>query len=224
VTGTWKGLFDGPTTTRPTGHLVVFSLKHLPEEAKTVGTLLTLDAVWRQVTDPARRRPRLVIVDEGWLLMRQTEGARFLFRMAKAARKHWCGLTVITQDAADVLGSDLGRAVVANAATQILLRQAPQAIDAVADAFALSGGERQMLLSARRGLGLLACGNDRVAFAVASSPQEHFLATTDPAELAELEPDPGSYDPDQGADLGGYLGADLGDGVDAVAGDGEEEL
>jgi hypothetical protein len=138
--------------------------------------------------------------------------------MAKAARKHWCGLTVITQDAADVLGSDLGQAVVANAATQILLRQAPQAIDQVAEAFALSGGERQMLLSARRGHGLLACGTDRVAFAVVSSPQEHFLATTDPAELAELEPDPGSYDPDQGADLD----ADLGEGFSAALDDGDD--
>jgi type IV secretory pathway VirB4 component len=203
VTGTWKGLFDGPTTTQPRGHLVVFSLKNLPEEAKTVGTLLALDAVWRRVTDPARRRPRLVIVDEGWLLMQQTEGARFLFRLAKSARKHWAGLTVITQDAADVLGSDLGRAVVSNAATQILLRQAPQTIEHVAEAFTLSQGERQMLLAARRGHGLLACGNDRVAIEIVSSPEEHLLATTDPAELADLEPELDARRPD---------GTGLGDG------------
>jgi hypothetical protein len=42
---------------------------------------------------------------------------------------------VVTQDAADVLGSDLGLAVISNAATQILMRQAPQAIDAVTAAF-----------------------------------------------------------------------------------------
>lgn len=38
--------------------------------------------------------------------------------------------------------SNLGQAVVANAATQILLRQAPQSIDALAEAFSLSAGER----------------------------------------------------------------------------------
>ena len=64
--------------------------------------------------------------------MREPEGAKFLFRMAKAARKHWAGLAVVTQDAEDVLGSDLGRAVIANAATQVLLRQAPQAIGPIA--------------------------------------------------------------------------------------------
>jgi type IV secretory pathway VirB4 component len=126
ITGTHKGLFDGPTTTRPDGHLVVFSVRDLPDELKAAGMLLVLDAIWRQVSDPAARRRRLVLVDEAWTLMRDQAGASFLFRLAKSARKHWCGLTVVTQDAADLLGSDLGQAVVANAATQILLRQAPK--------------------------------------------------------------------------------------------------
>jgi hypothetical protein len=38
--------------------------------------------------------------------------------------------------AGDLLGSDLGRAVVANAATQVLLRQAAQSVDAVAESSA----------------------------------------------------------------------------------------
>jgi type IV secretory pathway VirB4 component len=189
VTGTHRGLFDGPTTQRPDGHLVVFSLRDLPDELKAAGTLLTLNNIWRRVANPAARRRRLVIVDEAWLLMRDPEGARFLFRMAKSARKHWCGLTVVTQDAADLLGSPLGQAVVANAATQILLRQAPQAIDALAEAFRLSEGERAYLLGAQRGEGLLACGSDRVAFAALSSSSEHDWCTSDPAELAGSEPD-----------------------------------
>ncbi|WP_207939470.1 VirB4 family type IV secretion system protein [Actinomadura darangshiensis] len=186
VTGTWRGLFDGPTTTRPDSHLIVFSLRDLPDELKTVGTLLTLDAIWRRVADPHNRRPRLVVVDEGWLLLRQAEGAKFLFRMAKAARKYWAGLTVVTQDAGDVLSSDLGRAVVSNSATQILLRQAPQALDQVADAFSLTEGERQLLASARQGQGLLAAGTDRVAFDVVSSPAEHALCETGPEFLADI--------------------------------------
>jgi type IV secretory pathway VirB4 component len=195
VDGAFSDLFDGPTTTAPDGHLVVFSLRDLPDESKAIGTLLTLDAVWRRVSNPAHRRPRLVVVDEAWLLMQQPEGARFLFRMAKAARKHWAGLTVATQDTADVLGSDLGKAVVSNAATQILLRQSPQAIDEIAEAFDLSAGERQFLLSAERGQGLLSSGTQRVAFQSLASPTENYLVTTDPAELAEFaDQDPASTD------------------------------
>ncbi|HET9732268.1 MAG TPA: hypothetical protein VFP54_06285 [Acidimicrobiales bacterium] len=186
VTGSHRGLFDGPTTTVPHGHLVVFSLRDLPSELKAAGTLLVLDHVWRAVSDPARPGRRLVTVDEAWLLMSDPAGAEFLFRMAKSARKHRAGLSVVTQDAADLLGSRLGQAVVANAATQILLRQAPQTIDALADAFALSAGERAYLLSARRGEGLLAAGDDRVAFAAVASPAEHRLCVTGLAQ-ADLD-------------------------------------
>jgi type IV secretory pathway VirB4 component len=189
VTGSYKGLFAASTTTRPEGHLVVFSLRDLPDEVKSVGVLLALDAIWRKVANPADRRPRLVVVDEAWLLMREAEGAKFLYRLAKSARKHWAGLTVVTQDAADLLASDLGKAVVSNSATQILLRQSPQAIGAIGEAFGLSEGERAFLLSAQRGKGLLCGGNagDRASFAAISSQAEHQVITSSPEFLANLE-------------------------------------
>lgn len=183
TSGSFCSLFDGPTTATPEGHLVVFSLRDLPDELKGVGVLLALDVIWRRVSAQLERRRRIVIVDEAWQLMRQHEGARYLFRLAKAARRHWCGLTVVTQDPGDLLGSDLGAAVVANAATQILLRQAPQAIDAVGSAFRLSEGERALLLNADRGDALLVAGQDRVAFRAVASPEEHQLISTDPAEI-----------------------------------------
>ena len=189
VSGTHRGLFDGPTTTQPRGHLVVFSLRDLPDELKAAGTLLTLDAIWRRVSDPARRKRRLVIVDEAWLLMAERSGAEFLFRMAKSARKHWAGLTVVTQDAADLLGSPLGQAVVANAATQILLRQAPQSIDTLTAAFGLSAGERAYLLGASRGQGLLAAGVDRVAFSALASPAEDAICRTGISDALDDVPD-----------------------------------
>lgn len=144
VEGSFKDLFAGPTTEAPDGHLIVWSLRHLPDELRGAGTLLALDHIWRQVDMPAigatTPQRRQVVVDEAWLLMRSVEGAKFLYRMAKAARKRNAGLTVVTQDAADVLSCDLGLAVVSNASTQILLRQASQAIDTVGDAFALTDG------------------------------------------------------------------------------------
>ena len=186
--GSHAGLFTAPTTTRPDGHLVVFSLRDVPDELRPTATLLALDATWRQVSDPASRRRRLITVDEAWLLMRDGEGAKFMYRLAKSARKAWAGLAAVTQDAEDVLATDLGRAVIANSATQILLRQAPQAISRVAAEFHLSAGERALLLSARRGEGLLAGGpSARVSFQALASPAEHFLCTSDPAEIARMQ-------------------------------------
>lgn len=208
--GAFAELLDGDTTIAPEGALTVFSLRDLPEELKAIGTLLVLDATWRKVSNPTDRRPRMVTVDEAWLLMRQPAGAQFLFRAAKSFRKYWAGLTVATQDSADVLSTELGRAIVANAATQILLRQAPQAIDEVATACGLSDGERQFLITAARGSGLLAVGGtDRAVFGSLASPFENALITTDPAELTDTDTDHTDIDLDQppvpvtGPDSGG---------------------
>lgn len=191
VEGTFSAMFSGATTTRPEGHLTVFSLRDLPDELRPIGMLLTLDTVWRRVSDPANRRPRLITVDEAWLLMQDPAGARFLHRLAKSGRKRWAGLTIATPDVSDVLGTELGTAIVANASTQILLRQAPQVIDEVVATFNLSEGEKQFLISADKGQGLLSTGTQRVAFQSLASPQENALITTDPAELAAAaEPAP----------------------------------
>jgi hypothetical protein len=170
------------------------SLRQLPDELRTIGTLLALDEIWRQVDLPPQYRPasappprRPVVVDEAWLLMRDRAGARFLSKMSKAGRKRNAGLTVVTQDVADLLGTDLGHAVVANAATQTLLKQAPQAIDTVADAFGLTTGERRMLLAARIGHGLLKAGTNRTGFEAIASPAEHRLCTTSPEFVEGLE-------------------------------------
>ncbi|MCF2531185.1 VirB4 family type IV secretion system protein [Yinghuangia soli] len=213
VHGAFADMFAGPTSCRPEGNLVVFSLRDLPDELKSVGTLMVLDQVWRQVAETSERRPRLVVVDEAWLLMRQPAGAEFLFRMVKSSRKRWAGLTVATQDTADVLGTDLGRAVVANSATHVLLRQAPSAIDEVTQAFDLSDGERQFLLSAQQGQGLLSTGTHRVAFEGIASAFEHDLITSDPAELALRASAGSDQDDERYLDLGDPLlnEDDLGD-------------
>ncbi len=187
VSGSHRALFDGPTTVRAEGHLIVFSLRDIPEELKAAGTLLALDAVWRKVARGERRR-RVVVVDEAWWLLGagRDAGARFLQRLAKSARKHWCGLTTITQDVADVLSTELGQAVVTNAAHQVLLGQSPQAMGALARAFNLSAGEQSYLLTCDRGQGILAIGTERAALQVVASEAEHRLATSDPAEIAAL--------------------------------------
>jgi type IV secretory pathway VirB4 component len=191
ASGSHSSLFARPTSARPDGQLVCFSLRGLPDRLKAPALLLCLDAIWRSLEGPLRKR--CVLVDEAWLLMREPAGAKFLYRLAKSARKRWCGLTTVTQDAGDLLSSELGQAVIANASTHVLLRQAPQAIERVGEAFHLSAGERRYLISCPTGSGLLLLtthqGEERVPIRVVASPTEHRLITSDPAELAELDLD-----------------------------------
>jgi type IV secretory pathway VirB4 component len=188
TSGSRRALFDKPTTVRPEGHLVVFSLRDLSDELKAAGTLVALDAIWRRVAR-GERRPRVVVVDEAWWLVGAGggTGAQFLQRLAKSARKNWCGLTAITQEVGDLLTTELGHAVVANAAHQVLLGQEAQQIETLARVFNLSDGERNYLLTCDRGHGILAVGTERAAIQVVASEAEHLLATSDPAELAAFD-------------------------------------
>jgi len=114
-------------------------------------------------------------------------GGKFLASMARRARKYFLGLTVISQDVGDFLGSVQGRAVLQNSAVKVLLRQDPSAIDRVVDTLKLSDGERDLLLRFGKGQALLCIPENRVAVEITAAPAEHRLITTDPRELAVLE-------------------------------------
>jgi type IV secretory pathway VirB4 component len=92
--------------------------------------------------------------------------------MVKTARKRRAGLTLVTQDVSDVLASPDGEAVIANAALQILMRQAPQAMPRLAELFRLTRAEQSWLLNAQRGEGLLMAQGRRVPFQVIASEEE----------------------------------------------------
>jgi type IV secretory pathway VirB4 component len=177
------GLFAGPTNVALNRRLVVFNLQSLEEELRPLAMHLIANFVWNRVR--RERRPRLLVIDEAWSLLRYPEGGAFISGMARRARKYYLGLVTITQDAADFLRSDHGRAVLVNAAMKLLLKQDATTVDAVADAFQLTPEERQYLLGAGKGEGLLFARGSRLALTIEASPAEHRLATTAPRELAE---------------------------------------
>ena len=184
VSGSLGRLFSEPTTEGLDGPFVVFDLSALEEELRPVATCLIADHVWtRAARDP---RPRMLLVDEAWSLMRSPEGARFLSELSRRARKRWLGLTTVTQDVEDFLGSAEGRTVLSNSATQLLMRQEGATVGIVQETFGLSAAERSFLLACRPGEGLLVARGARVALRVVASPREHEVATTDPAEVAGL--------------------------------------
>ncbi|HLI52217.1 MAG TPA: DUF87 domain-containing protein [Thermomicrobiaceae bacterium] len=183
VSGSLAGLFAGPTNVKLDGRVIVFNLQALESELRPLGIHLMTSFVWNQVR--RSQRPRLFIIDEAWSLLQYPEGGAFLASLARRARKYYLGLVTITQDVADFLGADHGRTVLANASMKLLMKQDSTTIEPVAAAFRLSPGERQLLLAAGKGEGLLFARGSRVALTVEASPIEHQLATTSPRELAE---------------------------------------
>ncbi|MFC1755791.1 VirB4-like conjugal transfer ATPase, CD1110 family [Patescibacteria group bacterium] len=185
IKGSMAGIFDSQSTTDIEGIMTVFSTKNIEDEVlRPVAFYIILDFVWTKIRRDLKKR--ILIVEEAWYLMQNEDSARFIYGVAKRARKYYLGLTTISQDVDDFLSSDYGKAIVTNSSIQILLKQHPAAIDQVAETFYLSEGERRLLLSADVGEGLFFAGSNHVAMKIKASPSEHKLITTDPEELLRL--------------------------------------
>jgi|Deesub1362A_J573_1020465.scaffolds.fasta_scaffold00529_24 hypothetical protein len=185
VRGSFSSLFRSHTSVNLRSSFVVIDTRDLEEQLRPVGMFIALGWVWDIIRQDLRKR--ILICDEVWELLAHEDSARFLFSLAKRARKYWLGLTTITQDVTDFLHSDYGKVLVTNSSTQLLLRQSEAAIDEVAKTFKLSRGERAFLLSCDVGEGLLFAGSNHVAVEIKASPEEHQLITTRPEDLIELE-------------------------------------
>jgi type IV secretory pathway VirB4 component len=124
----------------------------------------------------------MLIVDEAWQLMKYEDSANFLFSLAKRARKYNLGITTISQDVEDFMGSRMGRAIVANASMQLLLKQSSSAVDVLAEVFKLTSEEKKRLSQFPVGQGLFFAGQNHVHIQVVGSPTETGLITTNPAQ------------------------------------------
>ncbi len=178
TTGTFSGIFSQQSNVDINNKFVVFNIRDLEDELRPVAMYIILNYIWNKVkTD---KRKRLLMIDEAWQLMKYDDSANFMFSIAKRARKYQLGLTTISQDVEDFLSSRLGRAVVSNSSLQMLLKQAPSAVDLVADTFKLTEAEKRRLSQFPVGEGLFFAGLSHVVIRVLASQTE--------AELVESAP------------------------------------
>ncbi|OGD69986.1 hypothetical protein A2187_02625 [Candidatus Collierbacteria bacterium RIFOXYA1_FULL_46_24] len=185
VKGSFQGIFSQKSNVNLGSQLTVFGIKNLQDEMRPTAIFIILDYIWTKIKRDLKKR--LLVVDEAWYLMKSEDSATFLYGIAKRARKYFLGLTTITQDVEDFLGSDHGKAIVNNASLQVLMKQSTSAIDKLAQVFFLSQGERHFLLTAEIGEALFFAGQNHVAMRVVASPEEHQLITTDPQELTKVQ-------------------------------------
>jgi hypothetical protein len=81
----------------------------------------------------------------------------------------------------------MGRAIVANASMQFLLKQSPSAVDVLSDVFKLTEEEKKRLSQFPVGQGLFFAGQNHVHIQVIASPTETGLITTNPAQVASIQ-------------------------------------
>jgi type IV secretory pathway VirB4 component len=184
VEGSFATLFNQPTNFSISGGLVVFSVRDLEESLRPIAIFTILNYIWNVVRSDLKRR--LMVVDEAWWMMQYEDSARFLYGLAKRARKYFLGLTIISQDVEDFLSNKYGKAVVSNSAMQVLLKQSTSSIDVVSAVFNLTEQEKYLLINAGVGEGLFFAGLNHVAIKVTASYTEDQIITTDPKQLLAM--------------------------------------
>ncbi|MEK7621077.1 MAG: DUF87 domain-containing protein, partial [Patescibacteria group bacterium] len=185
TTGTFAGIFSQQSNVDINNNMVVFNIQTLEDELRPTAMYIILNHIWNKTrTD---KKKRMLIVDEAWQLMKYEDSANFIFSLAKRARKYYLGLTTITQDVEDFMASKMGRAIVANASMQLLLKQSSSAVDVLADVFKLTEEERKRLSNFPVGQGLFFAGQNHVHIQVVASPTEQTLVTTNPQAVLDAQ-------------------------------------
>jgi conjugal transfer ATP-binding protein TraC len=184
TTGTFAGIFSQQSNIDINNPMAVFNIRDLEDELRPVAMYIVLNYIWNKTKTDQKRR--ILIVDEAWQLMKYEDSANFLFSLAKRARKYNLGITTITQDVEDFMGSRMGRAIVANASMQLLLKQSPSAIDVLSGVFKLTSEENKRLSQFPVGQGLFFAGSNHVHLQVIASPTETSLITTNPEQVTQI--------------------------------------
>ena len=183
--GTWAGFLNKPTNININYKFIVFSIRDMEEELKTVAMYIITHYIWNAVK--RNKKKRLLVVDEAWIMMKSEDAASFLFSMAKRGRKYFLGLATITQDVEDFLNSPYGLPIVTNSSMLILLKQSPVVVDKLQKVFNLTDEEKYLLLESNVGEGMFFVGLKHVAIKIIASYTEDQIITSDPSQLLNIQ-------------------------------------
>ena len=181
VKGSLSSVFDSQTNIQLDNRLVIFDIKDLNESIRQIMMMTVANFVHSQVKSNPQKR--ILVIDEGWILLQHEESARFISGLVRRARKYYLGVTIISQQANDFLNQEYGRAVASQSSLRILMKQDTTTIKKVSQEFNLSEYEQQFLLTCDRGEALIISDQNHVALKVVASEKEHPLLTTDPKEI-----------------------------------------
>lgn len=181
TTGTFGGIFNKPSNIDLNAGMMVFSIRDLEDSLRPIAMYIILNYIWTKVRSELKKR--ILLIDEAWSLMQHEDSAKFLFGLVKRARKYYLGVTTITQDVEDFVTNQYGRPIITNSSMQLLLKQAPSAIEPLTKIFNLTEGEKYLLLNSGVGQGLFFAGLKHVAIQVIASYSEDRLVTTNPQEV-----------------------------------------
>lgn len=176
--------FAKPTNVDVDNRFIVYDIKDLGRQLKTIGMLVVLDAIFNRITRNRNEgRNTWVLIDEIYVLFANEYSAAFLFEMWKRVRKYGAFCTGITQNVEDLLQSHTARAMLANSEFLLMLNQAGSDRLELARLLNISDTQLSYITNADAGSGLLKCSASIVPF------EDHFPKNTQLYQLMTTKPD-----------------------------------
>ena len=184
-----RGMFDGRSTVplRWDGPGVVLDFSAVPLDSDALPLVMVAAAGWFQQLMACPGPQRVQILDEAWALLGNRHTAGYLQTCFKLGRTYGVANLCITHRASDLVAqADDGTAttkiaagLLADSATKIILRQAPDQLDAAVAHFGLTGPEASIVGQLSRGRALWKLGGRTAVVQHVLGPGELELTDTD---------------------------------------------
>lgn len=196
--GRYSAWFNGPRQVSLANDLIIVELEDLEVDPDLQAVVMTL--MIHQITkdmylsDPERKRPKLLLVDEGWRLLGDKQSGGFISKAFRTVRKYRGCAGAITQSYADFAASAAARAALENSAWQFVLKQKPESIDFAVNQKWISNDE--MLIGMLKSINSdSAAGfseiyvrgeNGQGVYRFVTDRHSYWLYTSNPGDIAKL--------------------------------------
>jgi type IV secretory pathway VirB4 component len=184
-----RGMFDGRSTTSLTwdGPGIVLDLSAVPLDSDALPLVMVATAGWLQQLMACPGPQRTQVLDEAWALLAHRHTAAYLQSCWKLGRTYGAANIGITHRVSDLAAqADDGTAttkiatgLLADSATNIVLRQAPDQHETAIRAFGLTDPEAQVVGQLARGRALWKIGGRTAVVHHLLAPGEIELCDTD---------------------------------------------
>ncbi|WP_295084633.1 VirB4-like conjugal transfer ATPase, CD1110 family [Ruminococcus sp.] len=152
-------VFSNSSNVNINKRIVVYNIKELGENLKSLGMMIVLENIWDRVAkNKTRKIGTRIYIDEMYLLFKSEQSSQFFYELYKRARK-WGGVpTGITQNVEDLLRSEQARSMLSNTEFVVMLAQNATDREQLAHLLKISNETMEYVTNSRPGCGLIYAG------------------------------------------------------------------
>src|SRR5919106_658166 len=184
-----RGMFDGPTSVplRWDGPGVVLDLSAVPLESAALPLVMVAAAGWLQQLMACPGPQRVQVLDEAWAFLKTRHTAGFLQSCFKLGRSYGTANICLSHRISDLAAqaddgtatAKIGKGLIADSATKIILRQAPDQIATTVEHAGLTEPQADAVARLARGCALWKVGGHTTLVDHIVGPGEIELTDTD---------------------------------------------